>query len=183
MAADANLRDQDRELLARLEHGDGSAFDDLVEQYSPGLFRVAMAMLGNRADAEDAVQETLAGAYRGLAGFRGESSLRTWLTRILMKQVALARRTRQRRGLRLWGTWERRPEPAIEPGEAAVDGRADVMVMLQSLSEDHRQVLVLRELQQMSYEEIARALGVPRGTIESRLHRARQELKERFEGY
>jgi RNA polymerase sigma-70 factor (ECF subfamily) len=63
------------------------------------------------------------------------------------------------------------------------DAKMDLSVMLQTLSPEHRQVIVLRELQQMSYEEMADALGVPRGTVESRLHRAREELRKRFKGY
>jgi RNA polymerase sigma-70 factor (ECF subfamily) len=66
---------------------------------------------------------------------------------------------------------------------AAVESKVDVMQMLQTLSIEHREVIVLRELQQMSYEEISEALRIPRGTVESRLHRARQELKRRYEGY
>lgn len=180
-------QEADAALLARIRRGDAAAFEELVEQNGRSLYRLALGMLGNEADAEDAVQETLAGAFEGIGRFRGEASIRTWLARILVRQAARVRR-KKRSGigtiLRLWGgQLDEGQHPAGPSPAGQVERQMDVTAMLQSLSEEHRAVMVLREFEGMSYDEMAAALGVPRGTVESRLHRARQELKRRFEGY
>ena len=160
--------------------GDEAAFRALVDGQARYLFGVAHALTGNAADAEDLVQETFLGALKGR--FRGQSSVRTWLVGILVRQAGMLWRSRRRR----------REEPLTAPdGGAALqlahsaepDARLDLSTMLQELSAEHRAVIVLRELQGLSYEEMAAALGVPRGTVESRLHRAREELRRRFGGY
>lgn len=154
----------------------------MVDRHGSYLYGVAHALTGNAADAEDMVQETLLGALRGT--FRGESSLRTWLVRILSNQAGMMRRSRSRRG----GTHaELSDGQAVSPpspsGPGGTDARVDLATMLAELSPEHRRIIVLRELEQMSYEQMAAALGVPRGTVESRLHRAREELRKRFKGY
>jgi len=179
-------RDSDAQLVRRARRGDDSAFHELVDRHAGRLFGLAVSLLGNSADAEDVLQETLAGAVRGLGGFRGHASVKTWLTRILVNKVARLRRSqRLRRAAPL--------EEAIEapqgdpPTGATATGRADIRMdvaaVLTRLSEQHRAVILLREMQQMSYEEMADALGVPRGTVESRLFRARQRLKELLKDY
>lgn len=160
-------------------------FSELVDRHAQELYAMAHAMLGNRHDAEEALQETFLGAYRGLAGFAGHASPRTWLASILVRQVARVRRAYARRhggraspfslddGIR--GS----DDPALRrpPAAAASDAAMDLATLLNRLSPEHRDVLVLRELRGMSYDEIAHVLGVPRGTVESRLHRARQTLR------
>ena len=173
----------DTELLAQIGRGDQDAFGALLDRHGRYLFGVAHAMTGNAADAEDVVQETLVGALNSSGRFRGESSVRTWLVRILVNQVRMWRRTRKSRGLD-----ERVPvtgslASASAPVESGVEAKLDLTQMLAQLSEEHRQVIVLRELQGMSYDEMARALEIPRGTVESRLFRAREELRKRFKGY
>ena len=106
----------------------------------------------------------------------GEASLKTWLMQIVVRQSARVRRSR---GRRLTIGIENAEQAVHDPAPAA-DSRIDVIEMLQRLSPEHREVIVLRELQGMGYEEMAAALKIPRGTVESRLHRARQELRERF---
>jgi len=140
-----------------------------------------MSMLGNREDAQDVVQETFVGAFRGLRGFQGRSTVKTWLTRILMNNVANLRRSRRLRKTLPLGEAEEQlgealAELATETGRA--DVRMDIAAVLSRLPQEHREVIVLREIQSMTYDEIAAALGVPRGTVESRLFRARQKLKE-----
>lgn len=143
------------------------------------LFGLAYSLLGNSADAEDALQETLLGAYRHVGKFEGHSSVKTWLTKILVRQCARVHRSRKaRRQMSLEGMEIERPSNA-----PILDGQMDVRQMLAGLSEEHREVMVLREIEGLSYEEIADVLDVPRGTVESRLHRARQHLKERFANY
>jgi RNA polymerase sigma-70 factor, ECF subfamily len=181
----------DRELLRLSGQGDDDAFKTLVERHAPYLFGIAHGMTANAADAEDLVQETFLAAAQG--GYRGEAAVRTWLVAILVRRAAMMRRTRSRRGGRhasLSGsTSSTSAEPAIEirargsSPAAGAEARLDLATMLENLSDDHRAVIVLREIEGMSYEEMAAALGVPRGTIESRLYRAREELRRQFKGY
>jgi RNA polymerase sigma-70 factor (ECF subfamily) len=168
----------DIDLVRRAVAGDSGAFHGLVDRHADRLYRLAVSLVGNAADAEDVLQETFAGAYRGLKGFEERASVKTWLTRIVVVQVARWRRERSRRPI------EAMPDlPHPQSGSAAMDARIDLAAALQKLSPEHQQVLVLREFEQMTYEEIAAVLDVPRGTVESRLHRARAELREKLKSY
>jgi RNA polymerase sigma-70 factor (ECF subfamily) len=171
---------EELELLRRIEAGDQDAFRALVDRHGRYLYGVAHALLGNSADAEDVVQETFVAVIKGR--FRAESSLRTWLVRILVNRAAMFRRSWFRKAGR-----ERSIDPessvAASGSSQAAEAKLDLTTMLATLSVEHRAVIVLRELEGMTYEEMAAALGVPRGTVESRLHRAREELKRKFKGY
>jgi len=173
--------DSDMELVRRVRQGDDAAFSRVVDIQGPRLYLLAMSMLGNREDAQDVVQETFIGAFRGLRGFQGRSTVKTWLTRILMNNVAdLRRRRHLRKTLPLDEAAEQLgPPPARRETETdRADVRMDVAAVVGRLPQEHREVIVLREMQGMTYEEIAAVLCVPRGTVESRLFRARQKLKE-----
>lgn len=171
----------DIELLRKAGAGDGDAFHQLVDRHADRLYRLAVSLVGNASDAEDVLQECLAGAYHGLKSFEARASVKTWLTRILVTQAAKWRRDRGRRPTSPLEADESGAK--VEGGAAGVEHRLDLQQALQQLSPEHRQVLVLREFEQMSYEEMAAVLGVPRGTIESRLHRARAELREKLKSY
>lgn len=184
----------DTELLEQIGRGDQAAFRTLLERHGRYLYGVAHAMSGSASDAEDIVQETLIGALNSSTRFRAKSSVRTWLVRILVNQVRMWRRSgRKHEGaVRLDESHANAPrDPASAGGSgrsggsisSAVDAKIDLTQMLAQLTPEHRQVIILRELQGMSYEEMAQALHVPRGTVESRLHRARDELRKRFKGY
>ena len=167
----------DSELLRGIRSGDPASFRALVDREGRYLFGIAHGLAGNAADAEDLVQET----FMALAGgsFEGRSSVRTWLVSVLVRRAAMHRRRERRRDGQV-------SLDAAEPVGAPPSGseaRLDLSQMLACLSLEHRAVIVLRELQGMSYEEMAKVLGVPRGTIESRLHRAREALRQRFRGY
>lgn len=168
------MSEVDDELLRRAQAGDSQAFEVLVDRHGRYLFGVAHALLGNPFDAEDAVQETLAAVVTGR--FSGSASLRTWMVGICVRQAALIRRKRVR-----WSR-ESREAPTRAPVDptAAVDARLDLTELLERLAPEHREVIILRELQAMSYEQIAQTLGVPRGTVESRLYRAREQLRRLF---
>jgi RNA polymerase sigma-70 factor (ECF subfamily) len=171
----------DVQLLRRANAGDAKAFHQLVDRHSDRLYRLAVSMVGNAFDAEDVLQETFAGAFKGLSRFEERASVKTWLTRILMTQVAVLRRDRKRRNQ---GPIEADEARSVTPGESTgVGAKIDVQAAIARLSIEHREVLLLREFEQMSYEEIAAVLDVPRGTVESRLHRARAELKELLKAY
>ena len=176
------MPDDDAELIRRIGRGDEAAFRALVDRHAPYLHGIAGSMTGNRADAEDVVQETFLAVLS--SRFRGEAKVRTWLVQILVRRVAMLRRTRRRRPV------ESR-EDMSESGAATsaveatsgTDAKLDLAVMLERLSPEQRDVILLREIDGMTYDEMAAALDVPRGTVESRLHRARNELRVRFKGY
>ncbi len=170
----------DDDLLQRTHDGDQTAFRELVARHGAYLFGIARALSRQAADAEDLVQEAFIGAIA--SKFRGECAVRTWLVRILVKRAAMLRRSKWRM-IFAWQSDSGAIEPAVESPMSASDARMDLARMLESLSPEHREVVVLRELEGMTYEAMAAELGVPRGTVESRLHRAREQLRERFRGY
>jgi len=171
-----NPEADDIDLLRRAANGDSGAFHALVDRHAQRLYRLAVSLVGNAVDAEDVLQEAFIGTFRGLKGFEGRASVKTWLTRILVMQAAQFRRGRKRKRT------EAMPENIAAASKSAEAGM-DVAAALADLSAEHRQVLVLREYERMSYEEIAEVLDIPRGTVESRLYRARGELRERLKSY
>jgi RNA polymerase sigma-70 factor (ECF subfamily) len=175
------LTDNDTELLRAAANGDGQAFHDLIDRHADRLYRVAFSLVGNAADAEDVVQEAWAGAFRSAKKFEGRSSVKSWLTRIVITQAAKFWRSRKgKRDASLETADETRVPDMTSTG---VDAKLDLSAALQQLSDEHREVIVLREIDGLAYEEMADVLGVPRGTIESRLFRARAELKRRLTSY
>jgi RNA polymerase sigma-70 factor (ECF subfamily) len=150
-----------------------------MDRYAPALLRLAGTLVPARADAEDVVQETFTAAFRGLKSFQERSSVKTWLYAILFRQAALFRR-KHRMPLRFLSDEGSLPAPTtgdVAPHIAAIDARLDLDAALALLPEDHRAILILREIEGLPYEEIAQMLNVPRGTVESRLFRARQALR------
>lgn len=171
----------DVDLVRSAGRGDDRAFHTLIDRHADALFRVALSLSRNRADAEDLVQETLLCAYRGARTFQGRSSARTWMLRILTRVASRSWRKAQRRGPTVSLDAGAEGERGVDdPGIGAVEHRLDVMDILAELSEPHREVLLLREIWDLSYDEIAATLGVPRGTVESRLSRAREQFRQRF---
>jgi len=193
---EVSLHGTDCDLVERIRRGDEAAFDEMVGRYSGEMFGLAFSLLGNAADAEDVVQQALLGAFQRINSFENRSSLKTWLVSIVVNQSSKARRSKRvRRAVSLdSGGDAASGEPAsvhgghdpalgVRPPSAAVDSRADVTTMLQTLPPEYRDVIVLRELQRMSYDEIAQSLRIPRGTVESRLFRARRDLRKKFGEY
>jgi len=175
--------------VQRIRSNDPEGFRELLRLYADDLYGLAYSLLGNSADAEDVVQQACLGALNGIGKFEGRSSLRTWLSTIVANQalkIRRSKRVRQATSLDAGdpgsgnGNGTQDGAPQVRSSTAAVDGRLDLTMMLDTLSAEHRAVIVLRELQQFTYEEIAETLGVPRGTVESRLFRARRALRERF---
>jgi RNA polymerase sigma-70 factor (ECF subfamily) len=172
--------------LDRLRAGDAPAFEELVMTYQHRVFGVALRMLGNRAEAEDVAQEAFVRAHRALGAFRGDAKLSTWLyaitSRLCLNRLASGERRRAWQGedalLRLSDAGPR-PDAALERRELETAlGRA-----IAELPEDRRIVVVLRDIEGLSYEEIAQVLELELGTVRSRLHRARAELKEKLERF
>ena len=172
------------ELVRAAAAGDADAFAQLVGQYESRVYSLTLRMCGNPEDAADAAQEAFLSAWRGLPSFRGEAGFSTWLYRLTSNAAIdqLRKGKRQREEASLddgdlpLDVPDRQPGPqeAVESAElqrAVADG-------LRELSEDHRQILLLREYQGLSYDEIAQALEVDLGTVKSRISRARRALRK-----
>jgi RNA polymerase sigma-70 factor (ECF subfamily) len=169
----------DVDLVALVRAGDKEAFRPLMQRHQDRIFRVACGMLRRPEDAMDAVQEVFIRVYERLADFKGESQFGTWLCRVTVNHCI----DRQRRQ----GTFDAR---FVMDGE--IEGQADegpegllanaqeghaVERALADLSPEHRQAIVLREVEGLSYEEIAAVMDCPKGTVMSRLHHARKKLQ------
>jgi len=182
------LRQSDLELARRAAGGDRSAFHAVVDRHAQSLFRLARGMVALREDAEDIVQETFVEAIKCIGSFDGRSSLMTWLTRILFRRAGRVwkknRRARSIIPLEAASESPRQHDRLVSmPATASVDHKLDLAEVLPTLAPEHRQILLLREMQGMSYAEIASTLRVPQGTVESRLHRARRDLRDRLRAY
>ena len=178
----------DEELLVLARRGDNAARTELVMRHGRRLFGLAAALLGgDDADVNDVVQETFLAAFDGgLKAFQGNASLATWLSGVLINRVRKLRRYRRSRAAGPRERIERQrasADSASRSPATQVEQRIDVATMLESLPPEYREVIVLREWQQMSYAQMASALGVPERTAETRLTRARRMLRQRFGGY
>lgn len=186
---------QVRDLVARAKQGDREAFDDLVELYTPQVYSVALRITGSREEAEDCVQEAFLRAFSALRGFRGEAAFSTWLYRVAVNAANDAARRRSRQPLSASdlsdsGSDDAPPDldrvgrhhapPANQPEEAVLQQqrRRIVLRAIRSLPEKHRSVILLYDLQGLSYEQIARITKTRVGTVKSRLSRARLALKD-----
>jgi RNA polymerase sigma-70 factor (ECF subfamily) len=180
----------DRELVRESRAGNAEAFRELVERYQRKVAAVAMGMVHNREDALELTQETFVKAFENIARFKGESSFYTWLYRIVVNLgIDFQRRER------------RHPTVAIEDratgGEANDDTMADssfdpfrqarahelgerVTQAINELTPDHKAVILLREVEGLSYEEISRVMQCSKGTVMSRLHYARRKLQNKL---
>ena len=172
-------------LLERLRAGEPRAFEQLVITYQHRVFGVALRMLGSRAEAEEIAQEVFLRAHRAVADFRGEARLGTWLYGIASRLCLNRLASPDRRVAR--GDAVLADVPASGLDAAAAAERAELDAALQAaiaeLPDDRRLVLVLRDVEGLSYEQIADTLGVDPGTVRSRLHRARMQLKEKLERF
>lgn len=180
----------DAALVERCRRGDVAAFEPLVEKYRQRIWRLAYNVLRDREEAWDVAQEAFIKAYQALPSFRGHSAFYTWLYRITMNVATDRARSRGAAG-RAFGT-ERVPEedwdralPDDDAGGAAPDTaaarseeRTRIMKALDTLSEDHRRIIMLSDLEGLSYREIAETLEIPMGTVMSRLHNARKRLRD-----
>ena len=174
------------ELIKRSTSGDKDAYHIIVEKYQRRLFASAFEVLRNREDAEDVVQEALARSFFSLKNFRGSSSISTWLHRIVINlAIDLKRRVRRRGGEPIEydekvGIDENISKNLISDPEVLLEQKEQRKILMEvfdKLSEEHRQIFLLRESEGLSYEEIGRVLGVSTGTVMSRLFYARKKLQ------
>jgi RNA polymerase sigma-70 factor (ECF subfamily) len=195
----ASKNPSDETLVAATRKGDRDAYKTLVERYQSRIFSMALDIVKNREDAEDVVQESFVKAFLSLDKFKGESSFFTWLYRIAFNMAVDVKRKSARRGgnhveykeslgVSPSGSSEAdsggslgAPVQHVEgPHEALARKQAGrkIQKVLSELSEDHRAVITLREIDGLNYEEISEALGIPRGTVMSRLFYARKALQK-----
>lgn len=177
--------DEERELVLRARAGDAAAREELALAHRREAFLLALQLLGNRDDALDAAQDAMLRFFTTLDRFRLDQPVKPWLFTIVRNRCRdLRRRGRVRRSEPLESDEERwRPELVDASSDPYRDAeqaelRRRVFTALGMLAADHREILVLRDYHDLSYEEIATVLGVPRGTVMSRLHRARKSLAQ-----
>jgi RNA polymerase sigma-70 factor (ECF subfamily) len=178
--------DTEARLIRAATAGDAESFGRLVLLYQDRLVNSLFHLVGNQAEAEDIAQEAFVLAFLKLASFRGQSQFYTWLFRIA-RNLSVSRFRRARKtasldavdagGSMLLLSDEAAPDQRLLDGETV----ARVQVALARLSEEHRAILILREMDELDYDAIAAALELPVGTVRSRLHRARLQLKAELE--
>lgn len=174
--------DEDLAAIRRCLEGDGSAFEPVVVRYQRVLFTVAVRILGNRDDANDAAQNAFVKAYEKLATFDANRRFFSWLYRILVNECINLRRKRHRHedvgDHESYLAGPASPADVVERRETRVRVQAAVL----ALPMQYREVVVLRHFAGLSYDEIADALGVPASVVKSRLFTARQRLAQRLLG-
>ena len=172
------------ELVRAAAGGDEAAFSELVRMYENKAYHLALRMCGNAEDAGDVAQDAFLAAWRGLPSFRGEAGFSTWLYRLVSNAaIDHLRRTKHQRGSVSLDDEELNIDTidtAPGPQDSAEGAELQRVVQdgLNRLGDDHRTVLVMREVQELSYEEIARALEIDMGTVKSRISRARNALRK-----
>ena len=174
----------DNEAIVRCQDGDREAFRHLVDQYKNVLFGTAVLMTGNRAVAEEQVQEALLSAWRGIQGFRRGSPVKPWLVRILVNAVLAQQRRLRVPTVQLDGNEPREADNTYpDPAETldALENRLVLRRAIAGLSPDHRQVVALRYFAELTVPEVARSLGIREGTVKSRLHRALALLRPQLD--
>ena len=173
------MKDQEN-IIARARRGDADAFEQLVVAYRDQVFRLALRMCGNEADADEVAQEAFLSAWKALPNFRGDSRFSTWLYQ-LTSHAAIDLMRRKKRQIAAEDITEvSAPDPAPGPQQQAEQSetRQAVRDAMAQLSPEYRQIVVLRFLQELSYEEIGAVLKLPPGTVKSRLNRAKSQLKD-----
>jgi RNA polymerase sigma-70 factor (ECF subfamily) len=184
---------RERLLLARLRARDERAFRELVEEHRDRVFHLTYRMLGNKAEAEDVAQEVFIAVFKTIDTFREESKLSTWIYRVAVNHCKnrikyLARRHQRDQqeldehndpgdGAHGVPSTPRRPDRQVEGAE--LDRLMQEAIA--ELEEDHRTLVVLRDLEDLSIEEICEITGLPDGTVKSRLHRARIALRKKLQ--
>src|SRR5713226_2482553 len=178
-------RPTDGELFTRAQRGNQAAYEEIVRRYQDVAFRTAYVITGSAADAEDAAQEGFVKAYRALATFRTGAEPRSWLLRIVANEARnRARSAGRRHQLELRLAERFRPGDAAPSPEAAAvasEDRRRLLDLVNGLNQEDRLVISSRFFLELSGEETAAALGIPEGTVKSRLSRALSRLRQQVE--
>lgn len=173
------MKDQEK-IIARARRGDADAFEQLVVAYRDQVFRLALRMCGSEADADEVAQEAFLSAWKALPNFRGESQFSTWLYQ-LTTHAAIDLMRREKRQIAAADITEvSAADPAPSPQQQAEQSeqREIVRDAILQLAPEQREVVVLRFMEELSYEEIGAVLKLPSGTVKSRLNRAKAQLKD-----
>lgn len=182
----------DEKLAALAAAGDAAAFEMLVSRHQARVYRLAWRLTQSEADAQDVLQETFLAAYRGLQSFRGASRFSTWLYRVAMNAALMHRRQQSRRRTEPLDAYlprfDENGQHAAEPADLRIASRADEILDQQQLAQRareglerlpdmYRDAFVLRDLQELSTDEVAELLGIDRAAVRQRVHRARLMLR------
>ena len=178
----------ERELIARLQKRDETAFEELLRQYEKKVYTLCFRMCGNSEDAEEAAQDAFLALWRGIDRFRQESSLSTWIYRLASNACIDLLRRRKKQGSSLSLDDEElfldAGDPAPRPQDAVEHREAQKLLQegLSALPEEYRKVLILREIEGLSYTEIAESASLELGTVKSRISRGRVLLRNFLSG-
>jgi len=181
--APANLIKTDRELAERHRYGDVDAFDEVYERFESMVYNLALRMGGDEAEAADCAQETFLRVYRHLGGFRGKSNLKTWVFRIALNCCRSRYRKRATRQKYMDSSGDevidRVADEARNPEQRAAAAELSLQVQraLAEVAPVYREAVILRDLQGLTYDEMASVLGVRLGTVRSRIARGREQLR------
>jgi RNA polymerase sigma-70 factor (ECF subfamily) len=177
----------DAECVRRVQRGDTAAFETLVRRHEKTIFNLVYRMLGDTEEAAEVSQEVFLSAFRAAGQFRGDANFSTWLYRIALNHASTRRKTLNTRQRKVVPIESADPLHDPEPGPLEIleqqEIREKVQLALNQLDPEDAAVILLRDLQDVSYNEVADVLEIPVGTVKSRLHRARQALKSRLKSY
>lgn len=187
--------DPDRDLIDRVKKKQAGAFEQLVRKYQDRVYNLSFRFLREREIAEEVAQDVFVSIYKHIDGFKGEAKFSTWLFRVVANHCHNKSKYLRRRRHKLQDSidvpietedGERKREladdPLLSPEELSTRRNMNEAIQdaISHLDEDHRVIVLLRDVEDLSYEEIGEILGLPEGTVKSRLHRARNELRERL---
>jgi RNA polymerase sigma-70 factor (ECF subfamily) len=185
---------RERQLIRKLRDRDEKAFREMVSQYRDRVYNLTYRMLGNQQEAEDVSQEVFITVFKSIDSFRGDSKFSTWLYRITANHCKNRIKYLARRHDRGKAEYDERimrenavgavtaPNPSMRPDThlAGVQLERIMQQCIAELDEDHRLLIVLRDVEELTYEEIGTITNLPQGTIKSRLHRARMALRKKI---
>ena len=166
--------------VAQAKQGDADAFALLVQTYETSVYRLALRMCGNAHDAEEVAQEAFMAAWKGLPSFRGESKFSSWLYQLTTNEAInfLRKEKRHRAATPLEDELEPATGDTAQQAAETKELQQALQQALDALTPEHRQIFLLRQMRQLSYDEIGRLLGLESGTVKSRLNRAKKQLRQ-----
>ena len=185
----------DKELIVMVVNGNNDAFEELMNRHTAKAYQIAYGILGQKPDAEEVAQDAFVRIYRALPKFRGDSEFSTWMYRIVVNQARNKYRWNKRRGahsnisIHQSVTGDESDSLHIDPADHRVppdketifkEWEGEIAREIETLPEVNREALILRNVQNMSYEQIAEVLGCKVGTVKSRIARAREELRKKL---
>jgi RNA polymerase sigma-70 factor, ECF subfamily len=186
---------EERALVARLKADDDTAYEEVVRRFGPRMLSVARRLLTQEQDAQDAVQDAFLSAFKSIGNFQGDAKLATWLHRIVVNAALMKLRTKRRKpesaiddllpkyhddGHRRGnGDWRITHDTAVQTSEI----REQVLAAIDKLPDLYRDILMLRDIEELSTEEAAQQLEITEGAVKTRLHRARLALRETLDPF